>query len=162
MTFARFGVPIPAKRTVGALLLPPFRTVSRIVILGSSYAESCMQPVLCGQKRPLAECGCGPVQTPCNADGWICRMPNAHRLQTNVCGTFSRSGGPTPSGVWLSSEATQRSYPAPFVEEGFCELLLNGVLRSWSGRSCNVFNFRASNSLARAFVESNKAAKRPL
>jgi fatty acid desaturase len=42
------------------------------------------------------------------------------------------------------------------------ELPLYGVLRSWWGRSCNVFDFPASNSSARAFVESNQAAKQPL
>ncbi len=44
----------------------------------------------------------------------------------------------------------------------FCELRRDGVLGSWSGRSCNVFNFLASNLSARAFVESNQAAKQPL
>jgi hypothetical protein len=42
------------------------------------------------------------------------------------------------------------------------ELPLYGVLGSWSDHSCNVFNFLASNSSARAFVESNQAAKQPL
>src|SRR5215211_1484030 len=44
----------------------------------------------------------------------------------------------------------------------FCELRRDGVLGSCSSRSCNVFNFLASNSSALACVESDKAAKRPL
>src|SRR5215204_3276285 len=44
----------------------------------------------------------------------------------------------------------------------FCELRRDGVLGSWSVRSCNVFNFLASNSSARAFVERYQAAKQPL
>ena len=46
----------------------------------------------------------------------------------------------------------------------FCEveLRLYGVLGSWSGWSCNCFNFLASNSLACASVESNQAARPPL
>jgi hypothetical protein len=60
--------------------------------------------------------------------------------------------------------------PSPFslpslpecLEEEFCELPLYGVLRGWSGWSCNSFDFLASNSLSRAFAESNQAAKRPL
>jgi predicted anti-sigma-YlaC factor YlaD len=39
------------------------------------------------------------------------------------------------------------------------ELRLYGVLGSWLGRSCNVFIFLASNSSARALVESNQAAQ---
>src|SRR5215208_6246136 len=45
---------------------------------------------------------------------------------------------------------------------GQTELRHNGVLGSWSGWSCNSFSFLASNSLARAFVESNQAARPPL
>ena len=37
-----------------------------------------------------------------------------------------------------------------------------GVLRSWSDCTCNVFNCLVCNSLARAFVEINQAANRPL
>jgi hypothetical protein len=58
--------------------------------------------------------------------------------------------------------AAQEDYSPWCVEEKFCELRVDGVLGSWSGRSCNVFDFLVSNSSARAFVESNQAAKQPL
>jgi hypothetical protein len=57
-----------------APFMPLFTGVRGIGLLGSSYAETCIAPVLCGQKRPVAGWGYGPVQTPCNADGWICSV----------------------------------------------------------------------------------------
>jgi hypothetical protein len=68
------GTTIPPPDRLGAV----FTQRRGIGLLGSSRTRSCISSVPSVQKRATAGRGCGQAQTPCNADGWICRMLDAH------------------------------------------------------------------------------------